>query len=224
MDEIPADVRGAGYSFAGRYDSLQLFANADFLTRTLRRQDIIEKKAYIQSRSFDDVEKVASHLEDMAKSIPTLFPVCPSGVSVTSPFGYRLHPIFQSVIFHSGVDISGQKGMPIYAAADGVVRVVKSSDNGYGTQIDIDHGFGYSTRYAHLNSTNVFPGQIIHRGDQIATMGSTGRATGVHLHYEVLYKSQQINPKNFYDSKIDVKTYMTQVRSYDKLSLNSLKQ
>ena len=218
MDEIPSAVRNAGYASATRYDFLQKFENSDFLTQTVRRQDVIEKKAALQSRSFDDVEKVASHLEDMAHSIPTLFPVCPTGVSITSPFGYRLHPIFQSVFFHSGTDIAGQRGTPVYAAADGVVTDVKYSDNGYGNEVDINHGFGYSTRYAHLHSTNVVRGQKVSRGDQIATMGSSGRATGVHLHYEVLYQSQQVNPRNFFDEKIDPKTYMTQVRGADKLS------
>ena len=217
MDEIPTAVRNAGYTSAARYSLLQDFDNAGFLTETVRRQDIIEKKATLQSKSFDDIEKISTHLEDMAHSIPTLFPVCPAGVSITSPFGYRLHPIFQSVFFHSGTDIAGQKGTPIYAAADGVVTDVKYSDNGYGNEVDINHGFGYSTRYAHLHAANVVKGQKVSRGDQIATMGSSGRATGVHLHYEVLYKSQQVNPRNFFDSKIDPKLYMTQVRSADKL-------
>lgn len=216
MDEIPAELRNEGYSFQGRYDSLQRFANADFLTRTIRRQDIIEKKTAIQSRSFDDIEKVAAHLEDMSRSIPTLFPVCPAGVTITSPFGYRLHPIFQSVFFHSGTDIAGQRGMPVYSAADGVVTEAKTSSGGYGNEVNIDHGFGYSTRYAHLNTITVVPGQVVSRGDQVGTMGSSGRATGVHLHYEVLYKSQQVNPRNFFDSKIDTKTYMTQVRLAEK--------
>ena len=218
MDEIPTSVRNAGYTSAARYAFLQEFDNAGFLTETVRRQDIIEKKACLQSKSFDDIERVSTHLEDMAHSIPTLFPVCPAGVTITSPFGYRLHPIFQSVFFHSGTDIAGQKGTPIYAAADGVVTDVKYSENGYGNEVDINHGFGYSTRYAHLHAANVVKGQKVSRGDQIATMGSSGRATGVHLHYEVLYKSQQVNPRNFFDSKIDPKAYMTQVRPADKLS------
>ena len=218
MDEIPTAVRNAGYSSSTRYDFLKEFENSGYLTQTVRRQDVIEKKAALQSKSFDDVEKVATHLEDMAHSIPTLFPVCPTGVSITSPFGYRLHPIFQSVFFHSGTDIAGQRGMPVYAAADGVVTDVKYSDNGYGNEVDINHGFGYSTRYAHLQATNVIKGQKVSRGDQIATMGSSGRATGVHLHYEVLYQSQQVNPRNFFDEKIDARTYMTQVRPAEKLS------
>ena len=219
MDEIPSAVRNAGYVSPGRYDFLSRFKNSGFLSETLRRQDVIEKKAVMQSKSYDDVEKMATHIEDMAKCVPSLFPVCPSGaISITSPFGYRLHPIFQSVFFHSGTDIAGPRATPVYATADGVVSEVKHSDRGYGNEVNIDHGFGYSTRYAHLLSTNVAPGQKINRGDQLGTMGSSGRATGVHLHYEVLYQSQQVNPRNFFDEKIDAKTYMTQVRPAEKLS------
>ena len=221
MDEIPSAVRNAGYSSPERYASMQQFKNADFLTQTVHRQDVIEKKAVLQSKSYDDVEKMASHIEDMAKCVPSLFPVCPSpSISITSPFGYRLHPIFQSVFFHSGCDIAGPRGTPIYASADGVVADVKLSGHGYGNEVLIDHGFGYSTRYAHLLSTNVAPGQKVSRGDQIATMGSTGQATGVHLHYEVLYKTQQINPSNYFDKNIDPKVYMTMVTPADKINAN----
>ena len=219
MDEIPSAVRNSGYAAAGRYTFLQQFTNAGFLTETLRRQDVIEKKAVMQSKSYDDVEKMASHMGDLAKCVPSLMPVCPgSSITITSPFGYRLHPIFQSVFFHSGTDISGPRSTPIYAAADGVVTEVKYSDRGYGNEVDIDHGFGYSTRYAHLLSTNVVPGQKVSRGDQIATMGSSGQATGVHLHSEVMYKSQQINPMNYFDKNIDPKTYMTMVTPASKIN------
>ena len=218
MDEIPSSVRNAPYTAPGRYSEVARFSNADFLTGTLRRQDIIEKKAYLQSRSYDEVEKVAARAEDMARYVPTLFPVCPSSaITVTSPFGYRLHPIFQTVFFHSGTDIGGPQGTPIYAAADGVVSEVKYSDGGYGNEVDIDHGFGYSTRYAHLLGANVVQGQKVRRGDQIATMGSSGRAPGVHLHYEVFYKDTQVNPANFFDKNIDPKAYMEMVTPADKI-------
>ncbi|MBO4558273.1 MAG: M23 family metallopeptidase [Bacteroidales bacterium] len=219
MDEIPTAVRNAGFGAPERYAFLEQFANADFLYETLRKQEIIEKKAYIQSKSYDDVEKVATRVEDMARFIPTLMPVCPGPqINITSPFGYRLHPVFQSVIFHSGTDIAGPRGTPIYAAADGVVTDVRVNYAGYGNVIDIDHDFGYSTRYGHLESTNVVRGQVIHRGDQIATMGSSGRATGPHLHYEVLYHDNQVNPWNYFDKNIDPKTYMTLVTPASKIA------
>ena len=218
MDEIPPSVRNAPYEDPQRYAALAKFGDASRLTETLRSQDIVEKKACLQSKSYDEVEKVAANIEDMGKYIPTLFPVCPSpSITITSPFGYRLHPIFQTVFLHSGCDIAGPRGTAVYATADGVVRDVKYSDGGYGNEIDIDHGFGYSTRYAHLLGASVVPGQKVHRGDQIATMGSSGRATGVHLHYEVFYKNSQVNPANYFDKGIDPKIYMTLVTPADKI-------
>ena len=219
MDELPPEVRNAGYGSDSRYDVFSKFSNAGFLAESAKTQDVIEMRTYLQSRSYDEIEKVAMKIEDMTKFIPSLIPVCPGpGINITSPFGYRLHPIAGYVIFHSGTDIAGPKGTPIYAAADGVVSDVRLNYHGYGNVIDIDHGFGYSTRYGHLNSVNVELGQKVHRGDQIATMGATGRATGPHLHYEVLYNTRQVNPWNYFDKTIAPKTYMTLVTPADKLN------
>ena len=218
MDELPPEVRSAGYGSESRYDVFQGFPNARLLTESARNQDVMEMRAYLQSLSYDDIEKVAMKIEDMTRFIPSLIPVCPGReITFTSPFGYRIHPIMGNVIFHSGTDIAGPRGTPVYAAADGVVSDVKSNYHGYGNVVDIDHGFGYATRYGHLNSANVEPGQKIHRGDQIGTIGSTGRATGPHLHYEVLYNTLQVNPWNYFDKTISPKEYMTLVTPADKL-------
>ena len=218
MDELPPEVRSAGYCSESRYDVFQEFPNARLLTESARSQDVMEMRAYLQSLSYDEIEKVAMKIEDMNKFIPSLMPVCPGrDITITSPFGYRLHPIEGYVIFHSGTDIAGPRGTPVYAAADGVVSEVKFNFHGYGNVVDIDHGFGYATRYGHLQSANVERGQKIHRGDQIGTMGSTGRATGPHLHYEVLYNTLQVNPWNYFDKNISPKEYMTLVTPADKL-------
>lgn len=218
MDELPPEVRNAGYGSDSRYEVFAKFPNARFLTETARQQDVIEMRTYLQSRSYDDIERVAMKIEDMTKYIPSLMPVCPgTGINVTSPFGYRLHPIAGYVIFHSGTDIAGPRGTPIYSSADGVVSDVRLNYHGYGNVIDIDHGFGYATRYGHLQSVNVQPGQKVHRGDQIGTMGSSGRATGPHLHYEVLYNTRQVNPWHYFDKTIDPKTYMTLVTPAEKI-------
>ena len=217
MDELPADVRSAGYAASGRYAAYDDFINSDFLKATARNQDVIETRAYLQSLSYDDIEKVSMRIEDMAKCIPSLFPVCPGpGITITSPFGYRLHPIAGYVIFHSGTDIAGPRGAPVYVSADGVVADVKFNFHGYGNMVDIDHGFGYTTRYGHLQGANVEPGQQVKRGDQIGTLGSSGRATGPHLHYEVLYKTRQVNPWNYFDKNIPPKVYMTMVTPAEK--------
>lgn len=219
MDEIPASTRNAGYGSEERYAPMQEFTNASFLTSSLKLQDIVAKKTYIQSLSFDEIEKLSSRADNLAASVPNLFPVCPGReIAISSPFGYRLHPVTGEVALHTGYDISGPKGTPIYATADGTVTDVKYLFGAYGNVVEIDHGFGYSTRYAHLYSTNVAKGQAVKRGDQIATMGASGRATGPHLHYEVLYMGAQVNPWNFFDKDIDPKVYKTLVRSADKVA------
>ncbi len=219
MDELPDEVRSAGYVSQERYAAFDGYENAAVLEQTARRQDMIELRTYLQSRSYDDIEKVAMRMEDMAKSVPSLMPVCPGpGIRITSPFGYRLHPIAGYVIFHSGTDIAGPKGTPIYAAADGTVTEVKHNYHGYGNVVYIDHGFGYSTRYGHLLAANVEPGQQVKRGDQIGTMGRSGRATGPHLHYEVLYKTRQVNPWNFFEKSIPPKLYMSLVTPAEQMA------
>ncbi|MCF0172504.1 MAG: M23 family metallopeptidase [Bacteroidales bacterium] len=216
MDQIPADIRGAGYDDPDRYEYFNNFKNSSFLKNAVHTQDVTMRKAYLQTLSFDDVEKVAAHAGDMANCVPSLYPVCPGGkIQISSPFGYRVHPLAHSVVFHRGTDISGPKGTPVYASADGVVSL-EYKHAGYGNMVIIDHGFGYQSRYAHLYTTCVAPGQKVRRGDQIATMGSTGRSTGTHLHYEVLYKGKNVNPWNYFDKDIDAKTYMTLVKPADK--------
>ena len=218
MDELPPEVRSAGYGSESRYDVFQEFPNARLLTESARSQDVMEMRAYLQSLSYDEIEKVAMKIEDMNKFIPSLMPVCPGrDIIITSPFGYRIHPLMGNVIFHSGTDIAGPRGTPVYAAADGVVSEVKFNFHGYGNVVDIEHGFGYATRYGHLQSANVERVQKVHRGDQIGTIGSTGRATGPHLHYEVLYNTLQVNPWNYFDKNISPKEYMTLVTPADKL-------
>ena len=218
MDEIPASIRNAGYGYDERYEPMSEFTNAAFLTSSLKFQDIVAKKTYIQSLSLDEIEKLSTRADNLASSVPNLFPVCPGReISISSPFGYRLHPVTGTVAMHTGCDISGPKGTPIYVTADGVVSDVKYLHGAYGNVIDVDHGFGYTTRYAHLLATKVTKGQAVRRGDQIATMGSSGRATGPHLHYEVLYQGRQINPWNYFDKDIDPKVYKTLVREADKL-------
>ena len=124
-------------------------------------------------------------------------------------FGYRNHPIFKRWKFHSGVDLPGRIGDPIYATGDGVVVEVERSRArlGYGTQVLIDHGFGYKTRYAHLNKLHVAKGDTIKRGQLIADMGNTGQSTSPHLHYEVIYKRAHVNPINYFDKNMSAEAY-----------------
>lgn len=115
------------------------------------------------------------------------------GKGLTSGFGYRVHPILGGVRFHAGIDIARPAGTRVIASSDG--RVVQAGwASGYGLLVTIDHGRGLQTRYAHLSSLGVAPGQQVRRGDVLGSVGSTGRSTGPHLHYELRLNGQPVSP------------------------------
>ncbi|MDD2292737.1 MAG: M23 family metallopeptidase [Bacteroidales bacterium] len=208
MDEIPSDIRNAGFGGVDRYDYLEHYENSDFLVASAMRFDILSKKAYIQSRSFDDVSILAKRAGDMASCIPTIFPVMPVVHNhLSSSFGYRTDPFTGFAKMHTGIDISGPNSEPIYATGDGIVVDVSYNFFGYGNNVIIDHGFGYKTRYAHLKEATVKLGQMVKRGEQIGKMGSTGRSKGTHLHYEVIYKDRPINPWNYFNNDMTSEEY-----------------
>lgn len=121
----------------------------------------------------------------------------------TSSYGYRRDPFHGGLAYHSGIDFRGRHGQPILAAAAGKVKFV-GVRQGYGKVIEVDHGKGFSTLYAHLSGFNVKPGQAISRGGQIGRMGSTGRSTGTHLHFEVHMAGRAINPRPFLEAEREV--------------------
>lgn len=128
-----------------------------------------------------------------ASDIPSIYPTFGR---ISDAWGSRIHPITKNLEFHNGIDISNQTGTPIYATASGVVEKTEF-DSGYGRFILIDHGNGYKSLYAHLYSYRVKEGESVSKGQIIALMGDTGYSTGPHLHYEVHYRQNKLNPASF---------------------------
>jgi len=128
-------------------------------------------------------------------AIPAGSPV--DSVNLTSTFGVRTDPFRGSAAMHPGIDLAAPLGTPVYATADGVVDRSEWNDGGYGNLVEIDHGQGIQTRYGHLSQRIAQAGQHVHRGDLIGLMGSTGRSTGSHLHYEVRIDGRAVNPVPF---------------------------
>jgi len=209
MDEISDDVREAGFGGVDKYSDLLAYQHSDFLINSAMNMDILTKKVYVQTKSFDEVEILAERADNMAACVPSIYPVITDRRNrLTSAFGYRVHPIRKSVSFHQGVDIAGLPiGEPVYATGDGVVIESEVSFYGYGTMVVIDHGMGYKTKYAHLKRSNVTVGQTVHRGQKIAELGNSGTSTGPHLHYEVLYRDKAVNPWLYYDRELPVQDY-----------------
>ena len=210
LDEIPQAVRGSGLGGEHRYAALEGTALLDIT----RRLDVLEKRAYIQSKSFDDVALVQQTAGDMASHIPAIPPMNtdPATYRMSSPFGYRSDPLLGYTKRHTGMDFACPPGNPIYATGDGVVVLAKYDHSGYGRHVEIDHGFGYVTRYAHMSRLDVEEGQVVRRGDCIGLSGRSGRITGPHLHYEVIYRNNYVNPAWYMDLDMPSKDYMEMVR------------
>jgi murein DD-endopeptidase MepM/ murein hydrolase activator NlpD len=215
MHEIPAEIRNAGFGGVNRYEHLDGIDKQNLLKNTVVRLDVLTKKSYVQSKSFDEVAQLSKRAGDMASCIPAIPPVVPDRriYRLSSGFGYRSDPFSGRSKRHTGVDFALKPGNPIYATGDGVVESVKFEFFGYGNQVVVDHGFGYKTRYAHLKSIGVIEGMKIKRGECIGESGNSGRSSGPHLHYEVMYKGNHVNPANYYDLTITPEEYSTMVQN-----------
>lgn len=220
MHEIPAEVRNAGFGGVNRYAYLDGMDQNGLLKSTTVRMDVLTKKSYVQSKSFDEVAQLSKRAGDMASCIPAIPPINPdrSKYRLSSSFGYRVDPVYGRSARHAGVDFAMAPGNPIYSTGDGVVESVKFEFFGYGNHVVIDHGFGYKTRYAHLKSIGVVEGMKVKRGECIGESGNSGKSTGPHLHYEVIYRGSAVNPSNYYDLSITPEEYATMVQNTADMS------
>lgn len=214
MNEIPAEVRNAGIGGVDRYSYLDGLEKDNYLKNTALRLDRLTRQTTVQSKSFDEISAVSKTAGDMVSCIPAIPPIVPddSKYHVSSPFGYRSDPFTGDSKMHTGVDFAMDIGNPVYATGDAVVESVEFDFFGYGNSITLDHGFGYETKYAHLNSVNVTEGMKVKRGDCIGETGKSGRASGPHLHYEVIYKGNKVNPMNYLDLSMSKNEYSAMVR------------
>ncbi len=224
LDEIPASLRNSGFGGANRYAELADIDDGSFLKRTAVRLDDLMKKTYVQSTSFDEISSMARKAGNMVSSIPAIMPINPNPATYrrSSSFGYRSDPFTGARKMHTGYDFSCPPGNKVYATGDGTVKEVNFELYGYGNSVLIDHGFGYQTRYAHLKSIYVSEGMRLMRGEQIGETGNTGRSTGSHLHYEVIYRGNYVNPQNYFDFDMPQEEYRAIVEQAAEASDNVL--
>lgn len=198
-EPIPRSVREAGFGGVNRYADLEGYENSDLVIETAQKLDKTMKQVYVQSKSYDELIKLAMNKEEMRKCVPCIQPVANKGLERTSSgFGWRIHPWYKIKIFHYGFDFAAPIGTEIYATGDGVVESVENNFHGYGKKIVIDHGFGIKTLYAHMSEFKVSAGQKVKRGAVIGLVGNTGLSTGPHLHYEVVKNGEKVNPVNYF--------------------------
>ncbi len=207
-DSIPNSVRKAGFGGVNRYNYLEDMDNASIVIKTALKLDLIKKQLYVQSKSFDEIESLTRRKEEMIRSIPAIQPISNNDLRRTaSGWGWRIDPIYKIRKFHEGLDFSAPVGTEIYATGDGIAVNVSVSPIGYGKYIEIDHGFGYSTLYAHLDGFKVKPGQRVKRGEVIGYVGNTGKSTAPHLHYEVRIKNLAVDPAHYFFQDLTPEQY-----------------
>ena len=199
MDPIDKDQWNMGTGGHDKFAGLSKLGNSyEILANTEEKVQKLERQLVLQSKSPDTIMNLAVKKENLYSALPILTPVSADKyrqrMSSLSGFGMRLHPILKVRRMHTGVDFPAPRGTSIQATGDGRVSKIEAHSSGYGKNVIIDHGFGYQTMYAHMESITVREGEKVKRGQKIGTVGETGRATAPHVHYEVIYKGQKVNP------------------------------
>lgn len=219
-EPIASRTRKAAFENGKRYEELLTLPDAKLVISTTRKMDLLARQLYIQSNSLDEIVELGKTHEDQIRKIPAIQPVLNKDLKRTaSGYGWRVDPVYKTRKFHEGMDFSAPIGTSVFATGDGVI-LKAGWQQGYGNTIEIDHGYGYKTVYAHLNKIKVRKGARITRGDEIGEVGNTGKSTGPHLHYEVRLKGKPMNPMNYYfldltpdeyDAMIQISTNQGQV-------------
>ncbi|WP_394775594.1 peptidoglycan DD-metalloendopeptidase family protein [Flavobacterium sp.] len=221
--EIPDSIRKAGFRDPKRYKDLEGYNNSQLVLNTTKRIDRLSKELAIQSKSLDEILKLASVKGNLLLAIPAIQPVRNENLKrMASGFGYRTDPFTKVRKMHNGMDFTANTGSPVYATGDGVVERADAAASGFGNHVVIRHGFGYESLYAHLSKYNCRAGQHVKRGDVIGFVGSTGRSEGPHCHYEVHKDGKVVNPLNFYYGNISAVEYVaiSQMANQENQSLD----
>jgi murein DD-endopeptidase MepM/ murein hydrolase activator NlpD len=206
---ISEEDRKAVFGIENRYKDLAGYNNSDLIINTTKRVDVLTTQLVVQSKSLDEILKLAKSKEKLLAAIPAIQPIRNENLKrMASGFGYRSDPFTKARKFHEGMDFTAKTGTPVFASGDGIVSRADNTASGFGNHIVIRHGFGYETLYGHLSRYKARVGQYVKRGDVIGYVGSTGRSEAPHLHYEVHKNGDVVNPLNFYYGNISAAEYV----------------
>lgn len=197
-DPIPLSVRKGTSANTEFFEQLLDMTNSEIVVSTTKQLNELKKQLYIQSKSYDDLVVLAKNKENMLANLPAIQPVLNKDLTrMASGYGWRIDPIYHSRRFHQGMDFTAPIGTDIFATGNGTIHSA-GWQQGYGNCVQVNHGYGYLTLYGHMSAIKVRVGQSVKRGDVIGLVGSTGKSTGPHLHYEVHFKGTVMNPQNYY--------------------------
>jgi len=222
MDPIDENIYQGGVGGHDKYAHFTKFKNSgEALIDAQEKVDRLTHQLVVQSKSLDDIENMANQQNEEFAAMPLITPVQENAlrrkIHLLSGFGKRLHPIYKVMKMHDGIDFTADKGTPIQATGDGKIITAKRSPS-YGRYVVIRHNDEYETLYAHMDKIMVKKGQKVKRGEQIGTVGSTGRSTAPHLHYEVRYKGRPVNPISYCMDGLSAKEYEQLVKSASQIN------
>jgi murein DD-endopeptidase MepM/ murein hydrolase activator NlpD len=178
---------------------VQRMGSTNLLNTIIDQLNNLSLRIAFQQKSFNELIEMVNNKAKLLAAIPAIQPISNKQLSrIASGFGFRIDPIYKTPKSHMGLDFAAPTGTPIYATSDGIIKFSGFSTNGYGNHVIISHGFGYETLYGHMVRVSATQGQQVKRGQVIGYVGSTGKSTGPHLHYEVHKSGVQVDPINFF--------------------------
>ncbi len=178
---------------------IQNASNTELIQNMIGQLNNLSLRMAYQTKSFVEITGMVKNKEKLLKAIPAIQPVSNKNLNrIGGSFGYRIDPVYKDVRFHQGLDFTAPSGTPIYATADGVVQAAGFSTDGYGNKVVVNHGFGYQTLYGHMFKVKAKIGQLVKRGEVIGYIGSTGKSTGPHCHYEVIKRGTKVDPVYYF--------------------------
>lgn len=211
IDPVSDARRFSGIDFENRYSEFSKLSDTRLVEQLSKRMNLLETRICSQLQSFEQLQEVLGSQQEKLAHIPSVMPINIADYTMSSGYGNRVDPIYGSSKFHAGLDFAASEGTDVFATGEGKVETADWR-TGYGNCIDINHGYNYLTRYAHLSEILVKPGDQVKRGQLIGKVGSTGKSTGPHLHYEVRYKDEPQNPVNYYFMDLTPEQYDEMIR------------
>ncbi len=196
---IPDSARAKEMEVAKEIATVEGMANNELFSSILNTLNLLNSRVKVQNDSYKQIDELIKNKAQLLSHTPAIQPVSNKDLNrIASGFGYRIDPVYKTVKMHAGLDFAAPQGTPIYATADGTVSIAGNKGNGYGNHVIINHGYGYQTLYGHMVKVKSNQGQKVSRGEVIGWVGSTGKSTGPHCHYEVHKNGNKIDPVYFF--------------------------
>lgn len=196
---IPDSARAKELEDQKEFATIMGMNNDELFNSITHTINNLNNRIKIQNASYNEIDGLVKNKEALLSHTPAIQPVSNKDLSrIASGFGYRIDPVYKTIKMHAGLDFAAPQGTPIYATADGTVSVSGNTGNGYGNHVIIRHGYGYETLYGHMVKVKARQGAAVKRGEVIGWVGSTGKSTGPHCHYEVHKNGNKIDPVYFF--------------------------